>query len=139
MDTPPPRHSGMALCTAILKPKELREPKGVVFFCHGFGDHVSFMKRYNMFTFVREGLAVATIEYEGHGRSDGPLGLIPDFNQLVGDVVDYFQEVSKQHFPGKKCFLMGEVRIGVVTWKHTCFVIAFLFPLQSILTSHSYD
>ena len=100
----------MALCTATIKPKD-RDPKCVLFFCHGFGDHVSFLKRHNLFRFVNEGIAVATIEYEGHGRSDGPLGLIPDFNQLVDDVVSFFQEVSEHHFPGKKCFLMGEVSL----------------------------
>lgn len=99
----------MALCTSIMKPK-VGEPKGVLFFCHGFGDNVSFLKRHNLFRFVNQGIAVATIEYEGHGRSDGPLGLIPDFHRLVGDVVDYFHEVAHHHFPGKKCFLMGEVR-----------------------------
>ena len=100
----------MALCTAVLTPKH-REPKAVLFFCHGFGDNVSFLKRYNLFRYVREGIAVATIEYEGHGRSDGPLGLIPDFNRMVDDAVDYFQEVAEQRFPGKKCFLMGEVSV----------------------------
>jgi alpha-beta hydrolase superfamily lysophospholipase len=99
----------MALCTATLSPKG-KEPKGVLFFCHGFSDNMSFLKRHNLCRFVREGIAVATIEYEGHGRSDGPLGLIPDFDRLVGDVVHYFQEISEQRFPGKKCFLMGEVR-----------------------------
>jgi alpha-beta hydrolase superfamily lysophospholipase len=67
------------------------------------------MKRYNFFKYVKEGIAVVTIEYEGHGRSDGPLCLIPDFNQTVTDVVEFFYEVSQQRFPTKKCFLMGEV------------------------------
>ncbi len=100
----------MALCTSTMSPKD-QEAKGVLFFCHGFSDNMSFLKRHNLCRFVREGIAVATIEYEGHGRSDGPLGLIPDFDRLVGDVVHYFQEIAEHRFPGKKCFLMGEVSV----------------------------
>jgi alpha-beta hydrolase superfamily lysophospholipase len=57
--------SGMALNTSILTPKD-QEPKAVLLFCHGFGDNASFMKRYNFFKYVKEGIAVVTIEYEGH-------------------------------------------------------------------------
>lgn len=74
------------------------------------------MKRHGLFRFVKRGIAVATIEYEGHGRSDGPLGLIPSFDRMVGDAVEYFQEVSTERFPGKKCFLMGESMGGAVAF-----------------------
>lgn len=94
-----------------------QEPKAVIFFCHGFADSASFMKRNVAFRFVKEGIAVATIEYEGHGRSDGIHCLIPDFSRMVGDVLDYFQEVADQkRFAGKKCFLMGESMGGAVSF-----------------------
>eukprot|EP00545_Synedropsis_sp_CCMP1620_P003076 CAMPEP_0119031150 /NCGR_PEP_ID=MMETSP1176-20130426/41396_1 /TAXON_ID=265551 /ORGANISM="Synedropsis recta cf, Strain CCMP1620" /LENGTH=281 /DNA_ID=CAMNT_0006987537 /DNA_START=311 /DNA_END=1153 /DNA_ORIENTATION=+ len=105
----------MILSTSILTPKD-QEPKAVVFFCHGFGDNAAFMKRHIAFRFVKEGIVVATIEYEGHGSSDGPLCLIPDFDRMVTDVVDYFQEVSTTRFMGKKCFLMGESMGGAVSF-----------------------
>lgn len=104
--------SGMALHTCILTPKH-KDTKAVLFFCHGFGDNISFLKRYNFFKYVNEGIAVVAIEYEGHGRSDGPLCLIPDFNQTVTDAVEFFQEVAEERFAGKKCFLMGEVSVWI--------------------------
>lgn len=105
----------MALSTSILAPKH-EEPKAVVFFCHGYGNDASFTNRHNMFSFVKEGIAVATIEYEGHGLSDGRLNLIYDFDRMVGDVIEYFQDVSKNRFPGKKCFLVGESMGGAVAY-----------------------
>ena len=60
--------------------------------------------------YVQHGIAILMIEYEGHGRSDGTLGLITDWDVMVNDVNAYFQEVSETVFPGKKIFLMGEVR-----------------------------
>jgi acylglycerol lipase len=55
------------------------------------------------------GIAVVMIEYEGHGRSDGELGLIYDWDLMVDDTSSYFKDVTSQKFPGKKVFLMGEV------------------------------
>lgn len=105
----------MALCTSVLTPKN-QEPKAVLFFCHGYGADASFLPRHNMFSFVKQGIAVVTIEYEGHGRSDGPLSLIYDFDRTVGDAVEYFQEVARERFRGKKCFLMGESMGGAVAY-----------------------
>ena len=83
--------------------------KAVICYCHGFLDDVMFTKRQPLLHFVQKGMAVLTISYEGHGRSDGTLGLVKDFDVLVGDLKSYFQETCTNKFPGKKYFLMGEV------------------------------
>lgn len=98
----------MALYTAIMTPKN-QEVRAVLAFCHGYSDHISFVKRAEYQRFVHQGIAVVGIDYEGHGRSDGPAGLIYDFQLVVDDVLSYFHHVSHAIFPGKKVFLMGEV------------------------------
>jgi len=65
---------------------------------------------------VKKGLAVVMIEYEGHGRSDGPNALIPCWDTLVGDVHKYFTHITQTKFPRKKKFLMGESMGGAVAF-----------------------
>jgi acylglycerol lipase len=100
----------MALFTAVMIPKN-QEVKAVLTFCHGYSDHISFMKRKEYQRFVRKGIAVVGIDYEGHGRSDGPSALIYDFQLVVEDVVCYFDQITSTRFPSKKVFLMGEVSV----------------------------
>ena len=63
-----------------------------------------------------KGIAVVMIEYEGHGRSDGPNVLIPCWDNLIGDAHKYFQQIATEKFPGKKVFLMGESMGGAVAY-----------------------
>ena len=84
-------------------------------FCHGYTDCVSFQKQVETQRLVEKGIAFVAIEYEGHGRSDGPFGLINDFNLLVEDVACFFQDIARK-FPGKPRFLMGESMGGAVAF-----------------------
>jgi acylglycerol lipase len=106
---------GMCLQTATLVPKN-QEIKAVLCFCHGYTDNASFVKQIEYCRFVRHGIAVVTIEYEGHGRSDGELGLVYDWDRLVDDTSSLFKEVSEKKFPGKKVFLMGESMGGAAAF-----------------------
>jgi acylglycerol lipase len=83
--------------------------KAVVCYCHGYSDTPSYTKRKEFTYIVEQGIAVVMIDYEGHGRSDGTLGLIKDWDVMINDVNGYFQEVVAKVFPDKKIFLMGEV------------------------------
>lgn len=56
------------------------------------------------------------IEYEGHGRSDGPNCLIPCWDTMLGDVHQYFSYITRTKFQGKKVFLMGESMGGAVAY-----------------------
>lgn len=101
--------SGMLLHTSILTPK--KQPiKAVVCFCHGYSDNPSYTRRRELARFVQHGIAVVMIDFEGHGRSDGTLGLVLDWDRLVDDAGTYFAHVAKTVFPEQKMFLMGEVR-----------------------------
>ena len=79
-------------------------------------DNSSFLKRIQYQRFVKKGIAVAMIEYEGHGRSDGPNGLIPSFDTMVEDAHQYFNEITNNKFAGKRVFLMGESMGGAVAY-----------------------
>jgi acylglycerol lipase len=105
----------MALCTTTMTPKH-KPIQAVVCFCHGYTDTVSYMKQIEYQRLVDEGIAFVAIEYEGHGRSDGSLGLINDWNSLIEDVSSFFQEISRTRFAGKSIFLMGESMGGAVAY-----------------------
>lgn len=100
---------GMCLFTSIMKPKT-GEPRAVVCFCHGFLGSSSYLIRCEYQRMVKAGIAFVGIDYEGHGQSDGIHGLIPSWDELVGDAFSYFTEVLEKQFPGKPAFLCGEVR-----------------------------
>ena len=101
---------GMCLMTTTIEPADKRKIRAVACFCHGYGDNgFAYLKRVEFFRYVRAGIAVVNMEIEGHGRSDGMLGLVPSFDRVIDDVSTFFHEVMTKKFPGKKCFLVGEV------------------------------
>jgi acylglycerol lipase len=107
---------GMALMTSTMAPKNNGPIRGVICFCHGYMDNPSFLKRIHYQRFVKKGFAVVMIEYEGHGRSDGPNALIPCWHTMVGDVQKYFSFITERKFPGKRKFLMGESMGGAIAY-----------------------
>lgn len=101
--------------TSIMTPVT-KEVEAVLCFCHGYMDNSSFLKRFEYQRLVKRGIAFVSIEYEGHGRSDGPLCYINKFENIIEDVYSYFLEICCLRFPGKKCFLMGESMGGAVAF-----------------------
>jgi acylglycerol lipase len=79
-------------------------------------DNSSFLKRYEYQRLVKRGIAFVSIEYEGHGRSDGPLCYINKFDNIIQDAYTFFRETCHSRFPGKKYFLMGESMGGAVAF-----------------------
>jgi alpha-beta hydrolase superfamily lysophospholipase len=108
-------YRGMLLHTITILPKK-HPIKAVVCFCHGYTDSVSFMKLVENQRLAERGIAVCAIEYEGHGLSDGALGLFNDWRVLISDVSSYFAEVVATRFPRKPMFLMGESMGGAVAY-----------------------
>jgi acylglycerol lipase len=121
----------MALKTMIMKPKTSKKKKkhkqssassqpirAVVCFCHGYTDNVSFAKRIEFQRLCQAGIAFVALEYEGHGRSDGTLGLIHDWELLIDDATSYFSYVTQHNkaFRNVPVFLMGESMGGAVAY-----------------------
>ena len=97
----------MALYTVTMTP--LNQPvQAVVCFCHGYSDSISFTKKTEFQRLVEKGIAFVGIDYEGHGLSDGMLGLIDNWDNMIRDVSSFFEETISKRFPDKPVFLMGE-------------------------------
>lgn len=111
--------------TSIITPK-VGDIKAAVFLCHGmnnafntfsyhnfqtlgYSGNSSFLHRVEYQRYVEKGIALVTIEYEGHGRSDGLNGLISSWDSLVDDTSSFFKHVMQNKLPGLKYFLIGEV------------------------------
>jgi len=107
---------GMALLTSTMVPKNNAPIRAVVCLCHGYMDNISFLKVIHYQRFAKRGIAVVMIDYEGHGRSDGPNCLIPCWDTLLGDVQQHFSQICRTKFPGKKKFLLGESMGGAVAY-----------------------
>jgi acylglycerol lipase len=129
----------MLLMTSVMTPRK-GDIKAVVCFCHGYTDNCSFSKRMECQRLVKAGIAFVTIEYEGHGRSDGPLGLISDWDELIDDVTQYFQHVvvDDKRFRNLPVFLMGESMGGAVSYSvynripHVFRGVIFVCPMCKI-------
>lgn len=101
--------------TSIMTPAN-KEIEAVLCFCHGYMDNSSFLKRYEYQRLVKRGIAFVSIEYEGHGRSDGPLCYVNKFDNIIQDAYTFFRQTCHSRFPGKKYFLMGESMGGAVAF-----------------------
>jgi len=89
-------------------------PKAVMLLCHGYADHTSwiFAEKAVGF-FLSLGCAVYTLDYVGHGKSDGLIGCIESWEALWQDARHHFAEVRARH-GGLRAFLFGESMGGAV-------------------------
>lgn len=99
----------------VLTPKSI-PISAVVCHCHGYVDTPTYTKRKELALIAKRGIAVIMVDYEGHGRSDGTLGLILDFDRLTNDVHSFFFQKTQKDFPGQKLFLMGESMGGAIAY-----------------------
>ncbi|XP_062201825.1 caffeoylshikimate esterase-like isoform X1 [Phragmites australis] len=107
---------GMRLFTCRWLPKK-PIPKALVFLCHGYAVECAVTMRGTGERLARAGYAVYGLDYEGHGRSDGLQGYVPDFQALVTDCDDFFTSVVRQYSHGNQTcsrFLLGESMGGAV-------------------------
>ncbi|CAM6127244.1 unnamed protein product [Calypogeia fissa] len=92
-----------------------REPRGLIFMCHGYGMECSIFMGETGERLARAGFAVFGIDYEGHGKSDGRRCYIGKFSDIITDVSAHFSSVQdRKEFKGKDCFLYGESMGGAV-------------------------
>lgn len=104
---------GMALYTHVIEPRDT-PPRAVVMHCHGFADNTEWAGYRTAERVCLGGsVAVAMIDYEGHGQSDGLSVLVPSFDQLCRDAASFFQSV-KERYPTLPVFMYGESMGGAV-------------------------
>jgi len=107
---------GLCLFTSIMRPANNKQVKAVVCFCHGYSDFTSFLMRYEYQRLVKAGFAVVSLDYEGHGLSDGAFCYIPNWDYVVEDATVFFRECCQREFNGLKCFLVGQSMGGAVAF-----------------------
>ncbi|KAK3002255.1 hypothetical protein RJ639_020893 [Escallonia herrerae] len=105
---------GMKLFTCRWLPAN-SDPKALVFVCHGYGMDCSFTMRGTGIRLAKAGFGVYGIDYEGHGKSSGLEGYIPNFDDLVTDCSDHFTSICERKENTKKLrILMGESMGGAM-------------------------
>lgn len=128
---------GMLLHTNLLEPSDPEQIEAVICYCHGYTDNASFTKLMENQRLVQDGMVVCALEYEGHGLSDGPLGLINSWDKTIDDVEAYFATICER-FKDKPIFLMGESMGSAVAYcvyersPHLYRGVVFVCPMLKI-------
>ncbi|KAK7310261.1 hypothetical protein RJT34_07663 [Clitoria ternatea] len=90
-------------------------PKALIFLCHGYAMECSITMNSTATRLAKAGYAVYGIDYEGHGKSDGLLGLVKDFDFVIHDCSQHFTTICEKGENKKKMrFLLGESMGGAV-------------------------
>jgi len=64
------------------------EPEGCIAFVHGLGEYSARYARLAEF-WVRHGFVVAGFDLRGHGKSGGPRGHTPSYDQMLDDIATF--------------------------------------------------
>ncbi|KAK9114951.1 hypothetical protein Syun_021748 [Stephania yunnanensis] len=92
--------------------------KGVICYCHGYGDTCTFFFEGIARKLALSGYGVFAMDYPGFGLSEGLHAYIPSFDKLVDDVIEHFSKVKgnlkDQNLPS---FLFGQSMGGAVALK----------------------
>jgi alpha-beta hydrolase superfamily lysophospholipase len=83
---------------------------------HGFGEH---MGRYGnvVDALVPRGCALAGYDLRGHGRSEGPRGLVMSWAEYRRDLARFLELMSEEH-PGLPVFLYGHSMGGLIALEY---------------------
>lgn len=104
---------GMKLFTCSWVPN--CEPRALIFLCHGYGMECSISMRGAATRLANAGFAVYGMDNEGHGKSAGLQGFVPNFDALVTDCSDHFISICERKENSNKLrFLMGESMGGAM-------------------------
>ncbi|XP_021910167.1 caffeoylshikimate esterase-like [Carica papaya] len=92
--------------------------KGVVCFCHGYGDTCTFFFEGIARQIAAAGYGVYAMDYPGFGLSEGLHGYIPNFDELVDDVIEQYTKIKERpESRGLPHFILGQSMGGAVTLK----------------------
>ncbi|KAK3139618.1 hypothetical protein QOZ80_5AG0386270 [Eleusine coracana subsp. coracana] len=106
---------GMKLFSCGWVPKKKDQTKALVFLCHGYAVECSVTMRGTGERLAGAGYAVYGLDYEGHGRSEGLQGYVPDFDALVADCDAFFvAKAAAANSTSGRRFLLGESMGGAV-------------------------
>jgi len=90
-----------------------RPIRGVVCVCHGYGADAGWLVQLTSIHIAKQGYAVYAIDHQGHGKSEGLKGHVPDLDAVVGDCIAFFDAKREGH-KGVPRFLYGESLGGAI-------------------------
>ncbi len=87
--------------------------RGRVHVIHGLGEHAG---RYEGLAqrLRAQGFEVWAHDHRGHGRSDGPRGVLPHTAALIDDAAGVLRQVQAAHDDGLPCVVLGHSMGGLV-------------------------
>ncbi|XP_057528684.1 caffeoylshikimate esterase isoform X1 [Amaranthus tricolor] len=96
-------------------PKEGDQIKGLVCFCHGYGDTCTFLFEGIARRIAGSGYAVYAVDHPGFGLSDGLHGYISNFDDLVDNVIEQYAKIKERpELQGLPRFIFGQSMGGAV-------------------------
>lgn len=117
-------HRGMCLFTTTMLPKN-KTVQSVLCYCHALMEHTLRSTDWKPEELAQHGIACVSIQYEGHGRSDGLLNFIPNWSDVVEDVASFCHQMAeRKRFQGKPVFLVGKVCASFLILEMTVLLIA---------------
>lgn len=99
---------------------------------HGYGNDISWTFQSTPIFLASHGFVCFAVDLQGHGRSDGLRGFVPDVDAVVtDDLVSFFDSVMEMpHLIGTQRFLYGESMGGA---------LCLLIHLQQQRHKHPWD
>jgi acylglycerol lipase len=105
---------GMKLFTCKWLPLN-SQPKALLFLCHGYAMECSISMNGTGTRLAKAGFGVYGIDNEGHGKSAGLSGYVPNFDDIVDDCSEHFTSVCEREENKKKQrILVGESMGGAM-------------------------
>ncbi|RZC61222.1 hypothetical protein C5167_022981 [Papaver somniferum] len=99
-------------------PKSDYQMKGIVYFCHGYGDTCTFFFEGIARAIAASGYGVYAVDHPGFGLSEGLHGYISSFDDLVDNVIERFNIIKERpEAKGLPRFLLGQSMGGAVAIK----------------------
>lgn len=86
--------------------------KAVFLLAHGAGEHGGRYQQLAQF-FTGYGYAVAALDHQGHGNSDGSPGYVNSFDDYLADLAIFYRQVSNR-FSDVPMFLLGHSMGGLI-------------------------
>ncbi|KAH9795163.1 Hydrolase 4 domain-containing protein [Citrus sinensis] len=109
---------GLEIFCKSWMPKLGDQIKGVLFFCHGYGDTCTFFFEGIARYIAASGYGVYALDHPGFGLSEGLHGYVPSFDALVDNVIEIYTKIKgRPELQGLPCFILGQSMGGAVTIK----------------------
>lgn len=93
------------------------DPRGLVFLCHGLGEHSGRYK--HLINILRDQrISFFALDHKGHGKSGGKRGHTECFSDYCQDIHQYITTLIRPEYPDLPLILLGHSMGGVIAALH---------------------